>query len=88
MTIPRMVVLLAALVVVGIAVVAMRLDQTATSRRIQELQFRRTELQRKIWTQELEIARLRSPGAVRDRAKLFGLNVDLEASRQGVSPSR
>jgi uncharacterized membrane protein YdbT with pleckstrin-like domain len=83
-----MVVLLAALTVVGIAVVAMRRDQVVTSRRIQALQFRQAELQRKIWTQELEIARLRSPGAVRDRAEVFGLDVEPDASGQGASSTR
>lgn len=88
MTIPRMVVLLSALAAVGVAVVALRLDQVTTSRQIQELQFRRAELQRQIWTQDLEIARLRSPGVVRDRAKRFGLNVGLEASEKSASPRR
>jgi len=86
MTIPRMVVLLVALSAVGIAVVALRLDQMATSRRIQELEFRRTDLQRQVWTQELEIARLRSPGAVRDRARVFGLEVDSDRSDRDSSP--
>jgi len=86
MTIPRMVVLLVALSAVGIAVVALRLDQMAMSRRIQELEFRRTDLQRQVWTQELEIARLRSPGAVRDRAKVFGLEVGSDGSDRDSSP--
>ncbi len=80
MTIPRMVILLVALAAVGIAVVALRLDQMTTSRRIQAMEFRRDDLQRQVWTQELEIARLRAPGAVRDRARVFGLDVDSDGA--------
>ena len=76
MTIPRMVGVLLALTVIGIAVVVIRVDQAATSRRIQALQFRQTDLRREIWTQELELARLRSPRMIRERAERFGLTVE------------
>ena len=76
MTIPRMVGILIALTVIGIAVVVIRVDQAATSRRIQELQFRQTDLRRQIWTQELELARLRSPRMIRERAERFGLSIE------------
>jgi len=84
MTIPRMVGVLIALAVIGIAVVVIRLDQAATSRRIQELQFRQTDLRRRIWTQELELARLRSPRMIRERAERFGLTVEFGESGLGV----
>lgn len=73
MTIPRMVGVLLALTMVGIAVVVLRVDQLETSRRIQELQFRHVELQRQIWAQDLELARLLSPQQIRERAVRFGL---------------
>jgi hypothetical protein len=67
-----MVGLLLALTVVGLGVVVIRVDEAAISQRIQELQFRQTELRRQLWTQEMELARLRSPGMIRERAERFG----------------
>lgn len=81
MTIPRMVGLLAALAMVGIAVVMMRADQRQISQRIQELQFRQTELQREVWTQDMELARIRSPAMIRERAERFGLSTGLVSSK-------
>jgi len=84
MTIPRMVGLLVALAVVGLGVVVIRVDQAAISQRIQDLQFRQTELHRKLWTQEMELARLRSPFMIRDRAERFGLQVGLADASKGA----
>jgi hypothetical protein len=85
MTVPRAVGLLAALSAVGIAVVALRAEQTRHTRRIQELQFRQVELRRQIWDQEMELARLRAPGIVRERAVRLGLETDL-GSTEDTSP--
>ncbi len=68
MTISRVVGLLVALASVGIAVVAIRIDQASSRARIQQLQFRQTELHRRIWSQEAELARLMAPDLVRERA--------------------
>ena len=88
MTIPRMVGLLVVLAVVGLGVVVIRVDQAAISQRIQDLQFRQTELRRKLWTQEMELARLRSPGMIRDRAERFGLQAGLaDASKEAGKKS-
>jgi hypothetical protein len=73
MTIARMVGLLVALTAIGIGVVAIRVDQARTTRRIQDLQFRQTDLQREIWRQEMELARLRSPQMIRERLERFDL---------------
>lgn len=73
MTIPRMVGLLVSLAAIGIAVVVVRVDQMLVMRRIQQLQFRQTDLRREIWTQEMELARLRSPRMIRERAERIGL---------------
>ena len=88
MTIPRMVGLLLALTVVGLGVVLIRVDEAAISQRVQELQFRQTELRRQLWTQEMELARLRSPSMIRDRAERFGLSTvsadaDKETAKKG-----
>ncbi|NLX23298.1 MAG: hypothetical protein GXY55_16730 [Phycisphaerae bacterium] len=74
MTIPRMVGLLVSLAAIGIAVVVVRVDQMLVMRRIQQLQFRQTDLRREIWTQEMELARLRSPRMIRERAERIGLD--------------
>ena len=87
MTIPRMVGLLIALTVIGIAVVAMRAEQARSLHRIQALQFRQTELRQQIWSQEMELARLRSPRMIRERAQHFGL-VAGPAETEKVSPRR
>ena len=73
MTISRMVGLLVTLAAIGIGVVAIRVDQARTTRRIQDLQFQQTDLQRKIWQQEMDLARLRSPQMIRERIERFGL---------------
>ncbi|HOB75416.1 MAG TPA: FtsL-like putative cell division protein [Phycisphaerae bacterium] len=75
MTTSRMVGVLVALALVGIAVVAIRVDQSRATQRIQKLQFEHTDLKREIWTQEVEIARLRSPQAIREQASRLGLEV-------------
>jgi len=81
MTIPRMVWLLICFAVVGIAVVAIRVDQSRSVWQIQQMQFEQTRLQREICSQKMELARLRSPGMVRERAVRPGLAVG------GVVPS-
>jgi hypothetical protein len=69
MSMTRLVVLLGAMAGIGIAVVALRVEQSATLWRIQELQFRETQLRRDIWRQQMELGRLRSPHLVRERVE-------------------
>jgi hypothetical protein len=75
MTTSRMVGVLVGLALVGIAVVAMRVDQARVSQRIQKLESRQTDVLRKIRTQEVDMARLRSPQAIREQASRLGLEV-------------
>ncbi len=75
MTTARLVGVLVGLALIGIAVVAIRVDQSRVSQRIQKLQFQQTEVSREIWTQEMEMARLRSPQAIREQAGRLGLEV-------------
>jgi hypothetical protein len=84
MTIPRMVGLSIALALLGIAVVAVRLEQARHMRQIQMLQFRQADLRQKIWTQEMELARLRSPQMIRERAARFGVEAGLQ--RPAIEP--
>ena len=74
MTIPRMVGVLLALTLVGLGVVALRVEQGRHQRLIQVLHQDQAELQQKIWNQELEIARLRSPRKIRERAEALGVD--------------
>ena len=77
MTIPRMVGVLIALTLVGVVVVAIRADQSATSRRIQKLGFRKSALHQQIWSQEMELADLRSLARIRERAEEFEASGEL-----------
>lgn len=87
MTIPRMIGLLIALTLLGIAVVVVRVDQRLVLSRIQEQQFLQTDLRREIWGQEMELARLRSPGVIRERAASLGVESG-PATVQKTSASR
>jgi hypothetical protein len=73
MTIPRMVGLLLGLTAIGIAVVALRVEQGRYMRRIQEMQFEQAQLRQNIWTLDMELARLRSPQMIRERAVRLGI---------------
>jgi hypothetical protein len=84
MTMPRMVGLLLGLATVGVAVVALRLEQAHHMREIQKLQFEQASLRQVIWSQNKELARLRSPQMVRERAVRFGV----EASPEQIAPAR
>ena len=75
MTTARMVGVLVGLALIGIAVVAIRVDQSRVSQRIQKLHSQQTDLSRKIWTQEVDMARLRSPQAIREQAGRLGFEV-------------
>lgn len=88
MTIPRMLGLLVALAAVGTAVVVIRVDESRVSHRIQKLQFRETDLRREIWTQELRLAQLRSPGLVRERATRLKIDTAGGDVKSGVSGVR
>jgi hypothetical protein len=80
---------LVGLVLVGIGVVALRVDQSRTSLRIQRLQSDQVEVQRELWTQEMIIAELRSPRVIRDQAARLGLEITSSAhTAPSASPAR
>ena len=81
MTIPRMVGLLVGLTAIGVAVVALRLEHARHMRQIQLLQIQQTDLRQKIWSQDMELARLRSPQMIRERAVRFGVAPAPEAPK-------
>ena len=85
MTTARLVGVLVGLALIGITIVVIRVDQSRVSQRLQKYQFQQTSLSREIWTQEMEMARLRSPQAIRAQAGRLGLEVAPKPS-QGVRP--
>jgi hypothetical protein len=85
MTTARLVGVLLGLAVIGIAIVAIRVDQSRVSQRIQKHQSEQANLSREIWTQEMEMARLRSPQAIRAQAGRLGLEVAPKPP-EGVRP--
>lgn len=84
MTTARLVGVLAGLALVGIAIVAIRVDQARVSQRLQTYQSTLTAVSREIWTQEMEMAELRSPQVIRAQAVRLGL----EVSEKPPEPAR
>ncbi len=68
MTIPRMLMLLVGLSGIGIAVVAIRVEESRVLRRIQELQFDEAEARQEIRAQEMTLWSLRAPPSIRERS--------------------
>jgi hypothetical protein len=75
-TIPRFLGLLAVFGGLGILVVALRADQVQRSHHVQRVLLEQSRVRQTIRTNEMEIARLRSPSMIQDRARRFDLSVD------------
>jgi len=75
MTVARGLVVLAMLAAVGVAVVAVRAESAKAANRVQRLHETEVELQHRLWAQEMELARLRGPDEIRQRAQALGLSV-------------
>lgn len=88
MTVGRLVGLLVILTAIGLGVVGLRVDQARHTRKIQELQFHQTDLRRRMWQQEMELARLRSPQLIRERAQQFGLASSRTEPEKPASPPK
>ncbi|MFQ5412114.1 MAG: hypothetical protein ACE5EC_07440 [Phycisphaerae bacterium] len=71
----RTLIVLLMMIAIGVAIVVIRGESAKTSNRIQQLHQNKIALQQKLWTQELELAKLRGPEAIRRRAEELGLNV-------------
>jgi len=87
MTMPRMVGVLTILASIGIAVVVLRTDQSKHARQIQKLHIQQQQLHQRIWEQEMEMARLRSPRMIRERAERLGLADGHHLPRLAPEPS-
>ena len=67
MTTFRLLIIALVLMFVGAAMVVLRAEQAQLARRTATLQRQEVRLQRKVWQQQLEIARLRAPALLRQR---------------------
>jgi len=86
MTIPRMLVLLVCLAGIGVAVVAIRVEESRVLRRIQELQFEEAEARQEIGRQEMTMATLRAPTHIRERAEQLRPEPEPPAPRRPAEP--
>ena len=68
MTVARALLVLSMLVAIGIAIVVIRQKSAQAANRIQGLHQQDIALEQKLWTKQLELARLREPQAIRRRA--------------------
>lgn len=78
MTIPRMIGLLIGLTMVGLAVVSARVERARHDRRFQELQIEKDRITERITRYEMELARLKSPDMIRERATELGILEDAQ----------
>lgn len=63
------------MMVVALAIVALRTESARSAYRIQALHQRKLALEHRLWTQEMELARLRVPDEIRRRVQELGLEV-------------
>ena len=63
------------MVAVGVAIVMLRAESAKAANRIQRLHDRQLSLERELWSEEMELARLRGPNEIRRRARDLGLNL-------------
>ena len=79
MTTPRALLVLFMMIAVGLAVVLIRRQSARAASRVQGLHQRKIELNQRLWIEQIELAKLRGPEAIRRRARKLGFDV--------VSPS-
>ncbi len=75
MTIPRALLVLLLIVLVGMAIVLLRQESAKAANRIQKLHQERISLEQKLWGKQLELAKLRTPEAIRRRAEELGFDL-------------
>ena len=75
MTVPRALYVLTLMIITAIAVVVIRGESAKTAGRIQKLHQQNVQLEQELWPREIELARMRGPEAIRQRAIDMGLEV-------------
>jgi len=75
MTVPRALLVLSMLVAIGIAIVVIRQKSAQAANRIQGYHQQTIALKQRLWSKQLELAKLRGPQAIRRRAEELGFDV-------------
>ncbi len=90
MTIARALLVLGLMVASALAIVALRTESAKVAYRIQVLHQRKLSLEYRLWSQEMELARLRVPDEIRRRIQELGIDVvePTESPPQRTAPRR
>ncbi len=75
MTVARAILVLTLMVLVGIGMVLIRGETATAANRVHDEHRRKLEYERRLWAQDIALARLRGPEAIRHRAAELGLDV-------------
>lgn len=75
MTVPRALLVLGMLSSVGVAIVTLRAESAKAAWRIQRLHQEKVQLRHSLWSVEMNLARLRAPERIAERAAELGLDV-------------
>ncbi|HRW51900.1 MAG TPA: hypothetical protein P5081_03380 [Phycisphaerae bacterium] len=75
MTVPRALFILFLMVAIGVAIVLFRGESARAANRIQQLHAETIELEQRLWSAEIELARMREPRAIRQRAEKMKLPI-------------
>lgn len=76
MTVPRALLVLLILLVLGISLVLVRGASARSAHRIQSLHNQSIKLEQELWSAEIELAQMREPQAIRDRAASLGIKLN------------
>ncbi len=75
MTVSRGLFVLGLMVAIGVTIVAIRMESAKAAYRVQRLHQQKVSIEQKLWAQEIDLARLRSPDEIRRRAAELRLDV-------------
>lgn len=75
MTVPRALFILLLMVTIGVAIVLIRGESARAANRIQQLHTESIDLEQRLWSAEIELARMREPRAIRQRAREMKLPI-------------
>ncbi len=74
-TIPRGLLVLLLIVLLGVAIVLLSQESAKAANRIQKLHQERIALEQQLWGKQLELAKLCAPEAIRQRAEELGFDL-------------
>jgi hypothetical protein len=79
MTVPRVLLVLGMMTMVGAAIVLLRSETAREAHRVQKMHRKAVALRHELWGLEMDLARLRAPDQIRRRAEELGLAVRAKA---------